>query len=379
MKIAIDISQTAHEGTGVARYMQTMVKSLLQYDSINSYTFFFASFRKKINEDLKKLILKKAQLKIYRIPPTTLDILWNKMHIVPIEYFVGKQDLIITSDWTEPPSKAKKITILHDLIVFLHSEISHDKTKVDISSLQISPNIVETQKRKLNWMSKESQMIICDSISTKNDAKKILNIPERCLRVIYPAVTVSNISDSRSNEINKKYNLSKKYILSVGKVEPRKNIKRLIEAFKKTSLSDIDLVIIGNLGWEENEIMQSTENVKFLGYVSDEELYSIYKKALCFIYPSIYEGFGLPLVEAMNYGCPVGSSNTSSMKEVTEGFGLLFNPFNQDEIEITIKKLVQDNELRDKLSILSLKRAKDFTEEKFASEWMKIFNTIEKS
>lgn len=180
MKIGIDISQITYEGTGVANYTKNLVENLLKIDKKNEYILFFSSMRKKFLisnfEFLNKSQFSNFQIKEYRFPPTLLDILWNKLHIFPIEWFIGNVDVFITSDWTEPPTKkAKKTTILYDLIVYKYPEETDQK-------------IVKTQKRKLEWAKKESTVIFCISESTKKDAMEILGIEEKRLKVIYPGV-----------------------------------------------------------------------------------------------------------------------------------------------------------------------------------------------
>ena len=120
-------------------------------------------------------IPKNLSIKKFRFPPIILDFLWNRLHVLPIEWLIGDVDIFITSDWTEPPSKAKKATILYDLIVYKYP-------------LETDSKIVETQKNKLRWVKRESDIIFCISESTKKDAMEILNIPENRLRVIYPGI-----------------------------------------------------------------------------------------------------------------------------------------------------------------------------------------------
>jgi len=166
MKIGIDISQIAYEKTGVANYTKNLVENLIKIDQKNQYILFFSSLRKK-----PPLY---PGIRVFKIPPTLLDILWNRLHIMPIEWFIGDIDVFITSDWTEPPTlKAKKVTILYDLIVYKHPE-------------ETDKRIIDVQKRKLEWVKKESAKVICISEATKNDVMAILGIKENKLSVAYP-------------------------------------------------------------------------------------------------------------------------------------------------------------------------------------------------
>lgn len=174
MKIGIDISQIAYEGTGVANYTQNLVENLLKIDKQNDYVLFFSSLRRKCPATaLASADKQNVKLKRFLFPPTFLNFLWNRLHICPIEWFIGDVDVFITSDWTEPPTaRAKKITILHDLVIYKYPK-------------ETDKRIVQTQQRKLKWVKKESDMVICVSEATENDAKQILGIEEKRLRVIY--------------------------------------------------------------------------------------------------------------------------------------------------------------------------------------------------
>lgn len=176
MKIGIDISQIAYEGTGVSAFIGRLVEDLLRIDDKNEYILFFSSLRKTIQKSKFKVqnYNSKVKIKSFRIPPTILDFLWNKLHILPIEWLIGNVDVFITSDWTEPPTvKAKKATILYDLIVYRYPNETDRK-------------IVEVQKRKLKWVKKESNLVFCISEATKEDAIEILGIEEKRLKVVYP-------------------------------------------------------------------------------------------------------------------------------------------------------------------------------------------------
>lgn len=178
MRIGIDISQLAYPGTGVANYLKHLVEGLVEQDKENDYVLFFSSLRRNFQLSTFNFQSKSVKVKTLKLPPTVLDLIWNKLHIMPIESFIGPVDIFITSDWTEPPvNKAKKATILYDLIVYLHPEETDKK-------------IIETQKRKHHWMKKETDLIFCISEATKKDAMKILSIPESKLQVSYPGVTI---------------------------------------------------------------------------------------------------------------------------------------------------------------------------------------------
>lgn len=346
MKIGIDISQVAYEGTGVARYVRSMIDSILEFDLENEYTFFFSSLRRSLPGNLEVRIKEKHSLVTAKLPPTALDILWNQAHVYPIEKFIGKQDVFISSDWTQPPCSAKRVTVVHDLVFMKYPETVHKK-------------ILAVQKRRLGYVKKEADMILADSQATKDDLVKLLDIHERKIRVLYPAVTIPSPLPKSDFVIP-----SKKYVLSVGKLEPRKNIPRLIEAFEAANLLDADLLIVGPTGWGDQK-MHHSNRIKFLGFVPDEDLYELYRNALCFVYPSLYEGFGYPVVEAMALGCPVATSNTSSLHEISQNVAIHFDPTSEEDIQKALSKLVKDESVRKQLIKVGKERALEFNRQHY--------------
>jgi len=174
MRIGIDISQVVYEGTGVANYTKKLVSTLLKIDKKNDYVLFFASLRRSLERSfIKKLKSSRVKIKQFKIPPTLLDFLWNRLHIFPIEWFIGRVDVFFSSDWIQPPAqKAKLVTTIHDLTPWLYPQTLH-------------PKIVATHKRRMKWVKKECKLIICDSEAIKKDVVRILGIPEKKLRVVY--------------------------------------------------------------------------------------------------------------------------------------------------------------------------------------------------
>ncbi len=179
MRIGIDISQTAYKNTGVANYLNSLVEHLLDQDKENEYVLFYSSLRRPLPvNELTSLrvngLNSKVKIKAFKFPPLALHLLWNKLHIAPIEWFIGDVDVFITSDWTEPPTKkAKKATILYDLIVYKYPNETDKK-------------IISTQKAKIRWVKKESDLVFTISESSKKDIIEILDIEESKIRVIYP-------------------------------------------------------------------------------------------------------------------------------------------------------------------------------------------------
>ena len=339
MRIAIDVSQIIYPG-GVSVYTKNLVENLLKIDRENEYVLFFASLRRKMqNAKLKiKNCNAKCKIKEFRFPPTFLDILWNKFHILPIERLIEEIDVFHTSDWIEPPANCPKITTIHDLTALLFPQ-------------EVHPKIAAVHKRKLAWVKKESDLIIAVSESTKKDIIRFLGIPEEKIKVIYEAVDerFKPQSQERIDKIKNKYDIEGDYLLCFTG-PARKNIERV-----KKACSGRQIFIVGK------------------PYVSIEDLPSLYSGALCLVYPSLYEGFGLPILEAMACGCPVVTANVSSMPEVAGNAGVLVNPESVEDITKGIKKALEN---REDFVKKGFKQAEKFSWEKTAQETLKVYKSL---
>lgn len=347
MKIGIDISQVVYKGTGVGRFVEGLIGAICKHNANHEWIFFFSSLRQNLKKDMQNSIkTREFQLLKLPLPLKLLSTVWNDLHIGPITSLLGKLDWFITSDWVEPPATCKKATVVHDLTVFKHPET-------------VDSHILKTQRKRLHWISKESSLIFTDSDTTKQDVKTYLPQIQAPVIRIYPGVEIPSVDINLVKSIRQKLNLKKDFILTVGKLEPRKNIPRLVEAFRKTNLPETELVIVGGYGWGQH--VQPQKRVKVLGYVDDMTLHALYRICLFFVYPSIWEGFGYPVVEAMKHGAPITTSNTSSLKEIAEGAGLLFNPQDVNDISHCLRLLATNKKLRNEMKRKSLKRAETFS------------------
>lgn len=353
MNIGVDISQIVYEGTGVSRFTRGLIESILKYDAGNKWTFFFSGFRKRIDSELGKAIRDSGHILLeWKLPPRALSLLWNDFHTLEVYPPPLLQlDWFITSDWTEPKLPGvKKATIVHDLVFKRFPET-------------VEQTILGTQTRRLDWVVKESNMIFADSLATENDIRNYYGVKDDRIIVNYPGVEV----DPPTNPQKPK----RPFILTVGKFEPRKNLTRLVNAFSRIGDENVDLVIVGPQGWAEIGDEFKNKNIKLLNYVSDRELYSLYSTCLFFVYPSIWEGFGIPVIEAMKLGVPVTCSNTSSVAEIAGDAALLFNPENEDDILKSLLRLKGSQSMRNTLSARGVEVAAKFTWRSYYDKMMK--------
>ncbi len=238
-------------------------------------------------------------------------------------------------------------------------------------------------KRWTAYSARHAKKILTISESSKNDIINEYHQRAEKIEVVYPGMntklTKSGFLDM--NELKDKFSINKKYILFVGTLQPRKNITRLIEAFSKID-DDVKLVIVGKKGWQFDEIIEAPEKygikekVIFLNNVGDDDLPSLYKNAEFFILPSLYEGFGLPVLEAMSYGTAVITSNISSLPEVGGDAALYVNPNDANDIALKIKKLLEDEGLRRELVAKGKKQVESFSWEKSARETLKVLEEV---
>ncbi len=233
-----------------------------------------------------------------------------------------------------------------------------------------------------------AEKIITISNSSRDDIINEYKVPKSKVEVIPVGIKEVKVSKMDKSDFIKKYNLSNPYVLFVGTLQPRKNITKLIEAFSELKTenlkpkTDLDLVIVGRKGWDFENILSAPkkfnieDKVKFLDNVTNEDLPLFYKNAEIFVLPSLYEGFGLPILEAMQNDCPVVASNISSLPEAGGNAALYFDPNNAEDIAKTIEKVVSDKRLREDMIRKGKEQIKKFSWEKSAHEVIKIFESI---
>ncbi len=276
--------------------------------------------------------------------------------------------------------KPKKLITIHDLIPKIHPEYFGENHAINMNKI-------------LSRIDKET-FVCCVSESTKNDLlNHHPNLDEKKVSVI-PLAADSTIfyQEQNHNKINtvlKKYqiNSEKPYFLSVSTLEPRKNLNRTIEAFIKLveqeNLKDLQLVLVGSKGWKIDDLfenIQSNESFRkqviLTGFVDDQDLAAIYSGALGFIYPSLYEGFGLPPLEAMQCGVPVIASDNSSIPEVVGNAGLLVNAKDTESIANSMQEIYKNAELRADLVNKSLIQAKKFSWNRFKEDYWSLYQEV---
>jgi glycosyltransferase involved in cell wall biosynthesis len=351
MKIGILVKNTTRgKITGIERYTQELVKSM---SSGSTHEFNIIS-----NE----------------LFPDISPVLKTYSWYLSMPHRLNNTDVDIIHNMSQSPTffrfKRKNIITIHDLTPFVIWE-SHPLSRTLIY-------------RTLLWRTlKFADKIIAVSEQTKKDLINIMTVPEEKIKVVYEAVNERFIQMDKvyCRDSLIRYNITAPFILYVGTLEPRKNIPTLIKAFYKIKKSGIDykLVIAGKRGWDYKEIFDIIKNLRlqtdviFTGYVPEEDLPILYNAADLFVYPSLYEGFGLPPLEAMACGTPVITSNVSSLPEVVGGAGVMVDPNCVDGLAKELNEVLKNDDLRKDLRAKGLERAKMFSWNKTAKETLSIY------
>jgi len=373
---------------GIARYCYNLFKNLKRIDGENEYIL----VRRKASNECDcdgELVVPYPKIPMKRTIGNYIQL--------PLELKKEKFDVIHDLSQISPfifNFSSSKVLTIHDLSPILFPE-TYGKIHVFL------------QKYILPKTLKNVDKVIAVSENTKKDIVKYLGFPEESIEVVYNGVDErfkplshdlcsydlkrdafarTAMQNSLSHDLCS-YDFSP-YILFVGTLEPRKNVTTLLKAFyilKKRKEVMHKLVIAGGKGWKNKEVYETmrrlnlSNSVKFLGYVPDEELPKLYSGADLFVYPSLYEGFGLPPLEAMACGCPVITSNVSSLPEVVGDAGIMVNPLDINGLADAVYKVLNDEGLREEMVKKGLKRVRMFGWEECARKTLRVYEEVRKN
>jgi glycosyltransferase involved in cell wall biosynthesis len=373
MIIGIDIRMLASGNkTGVEEYTCQLLKSMLPLNSEIKFKLFYSGYNKQeLNFDW--INLPNVELIDFKFPNRVLDTSLRFLDFPKMENLMGKMDIFFSPHifLTSNQKNCKKIATFHDLSFEKYPEF-YSKSK-NFWHFSMNP------KRQ----AQKADRIIAVSNSTKQDLVEIYGIKPQKIKVIYSGLNPlfkKEVTEEKKKEVSQKYKLSEKYILYLGTLEPRKNISSLIKAFAKSKQNgflrntNTKLVIAGTKGWLYQTIFNTAselnlaEEIIFTGFIEEEDKPALYEMAQLFIYPSFYEGFGFPPLEAMARKTPVITSNISSIPEAVEDAALIINPCNIDEIKQAMESIISDKKLAQKLIERGLGKIDKFNWEKCGKE-----------
>jgi glycosyltransferase involved in cell wall biosynthesis len=369
--VGIDISPALFRPAGIGRYVADLTEALLHSDGENEYVPFY-------NRASEATVAHPfAGLRHLSTPladkPWRLSVLvahlarLSQDRLLPgIDVFHGTDNLLPRLE------RIQTVFTLHDLAFRLHPETFTSLNRWYLSVMM--PRFLRA-----------ADAIVVDSESTKRDAMRLYRVSQEKLRVVLPGVKsiFRPVTDTvRLEKVRSRYALPKRFILHVGTVEPRKNLPTLFEALKYLPLGDVRLVVAGRKGWSWEEIfvrlarLGLESQVVFTGFVADDDLPALYSLAEVLAYPSFYEGFGLPPLEAMACGTPVVASNSSSLPEVVGDAAILVAPGDVGGWKEALERLLTSAGLRGVLRERGLHRVSRFTWEAAAVKTREVYREI---
>jgi glycosyltransferase involved in cell wall biosynthesis len=372
--IAIDYTPAYEQSAGIGRYVRELVSALSAHDQETSYRLFVAGAAR---QSLPPAPGSNFEWKVTRLSPRWLARIWNRLHLpLPVEAFTSRVDLFHATDFVLPPTLRRTRTILqvHDLSFVRVPEAAPPRLKAFLD--RVVPASIN-----------RADFVLADSQATKDDLIELYAVPSQKVAVLYGGVdqNFSPASDKDILTVRHKYHLNDfPFIFSLGTVQPRKNYGRLIEALAQLRHRhlDVHLVIAGGRGWLEDPIYRTIEAVHmgeyvhFIGFADDADLPALYSAAACFAFPSLYEGFGFPVLEAMACGTPVLTSTLSSLPEVAGDAALIVDPYSTEAIASALERLIEDSDLREQLVRRGLEQAQRFTWSASAETLRRIYYSL---
>ncbi|MBN1679051.1 MAG: glycosyltransferase family 4 protein [Anaerolineae bacterium] len=373
--IGIDYTAAYEQGAGIGRLVRELITALAAHDSATPYRLFVAGASRQTLPPPPGV---NFHWHPTRITPLWFARIWHRFRVpLPVEAFVGRVNLFHATDFTLPPTLPGTRTILtvHDL-----SYVRAPETATPVLKAYLDTVVPRSVRRAFH--------ILADSQATKDDLIELYGTPPEKITVLLSGVTARfrPVADEQMRlAVCQRYTIpDNPYIFSIGTVQPRKNYTRLIQALLALGpgFKDIHVVIAGGRGWLDDPIYRTVEEtgladrVHFIGFADDDDLPVLYSGAACLAYPSLYEGFGFPILEAMACGTPVVTSTVSSMPEVAGDATLLIDPYDVDALAGALRRLLSDSGLRDDLAERGFKQAAKFTWEQSAQHLRQIYTTI---
>lgn len=374
MKIGVDIRTINKPKSGVGYYVTNLVREFQNIDTTNEY--FMISNNNSYELEFKKLD-NFVNFKTWVSNENHIvGDLWESFYLPRlllnkgVDVFHGPAFMIPLRS-----TGFRTVVSIHDVVAFTRPETVPRKYALYMKLL-------------LRQVVRKVDKIIAPSISTKNDLVKYLYTPEEKIHVIYDAVSPKYCPTAPGydrEEIKRKFGIRNKYIFFAGNLEPRKNLIRLMEAFSmiRSKLGeDYQLVICGKKGWLYKNILQTYERLRMnndivlTNYVGEKDLLNLYRSADIFAFPTLYEGFGFPPLEAMGCGVPVIASNVSSLPEIVGDAALMVDPLNTREISEAILTLTRSESLRNELKEKGLRQSARFSWEDTARKTLDVYASV---
>jgi glycosyltransferase involved in cell wall biosynthesis len=371
MKIGIDIRPLSlfnENRVGLYQYTYNLVSHLLAIDSYNDYVLLSSLRGFRGDGRISGKFVRKFSGRLS-------DLLVERLSF-PIEWLIGRVEVFHGPSYYIPRCRrCAAVVTIHDLIAFRRPDL-------------LTHKMVLTGQKTIEASARRYDMVITVSNYAKEDIVDFFKIPEHRVKVIYNGVCPAfhPIKDKAGIEkITAKYGITAPYLLFVGKVEPKKNLKTLVQAsvrLRNTTEHKYPLLIVGEKAWDFQSVwsvvrqLHAEDTTIFAGVVPDEDLPYLYNGAELFLFPSLFEGFGLPVIEAMACGTPVVTSNQTSIPEIAADAALLVDPLNVEALASAMADALSNPSLRAQLIVKGLERAREFSWEKTARETLALYQEL---
>jgi glycosyltransferase involved in cell wall biosynthesis len=371
MRIGIDATALPPQPVGAGNYIIQLVRALA---GLNCEDDFVVIAQKMGARQIG--VAERPGFKVSIVPDRNpaARLVWEQL-VLPLMVRQLEISVFHSLHYTRPLwLPCKSVVTLHDMTFYLFPEL-HTRSKRFFFPLAIRAS------------ARLADALIADSESTRLDAIRLVNIlPDKihtALLGVDPSFRPIR-DEGRLKDIQEKFNLPKRFILYVGLVEPRKNLPGLIQAYRELvdQGTNHHLVVVGRIGWMSEGIFEMveklglSERIRFTGYIPQEDLPWVYNLSDLFVYPTRYEGFGLPALEAMACGVPVITTNVSSMPEIIGDTGVLVEPHNATALADAITRTISNSQLMAELAVKGLERAKQFTWERTACETLRVYRKV---
>jgi len=380
MTICLDVSPAVHRRAGIGRYTQELLAALLALDDENEYSLFYnRPAQARLTPPMERL--PRLTMNLGDKPWRMSVLLAHQAHISQDRFFPGVQVFHATDHLLPRLTHIKSVFTLYDLTFHFYAR-THKRLNRWFLSL-MTPRFVRA-----------ADALTAISESTRRDAARVYGFDENKIHVIYPGVSAHfrPASSDQITVIRRKYNLPEHFILSVATLEPRKNLAALLDAYamlqqsaisnQKSEIGNLSLVLVGKKGWLYQGLLQKLselgleQRVLLTDYVPDDNLPGLYSAADLLVYPSLYEGFGLPVLEAMACGTPVITSNTSSLPEIAGDTQVTLDPRDVKAIAEAMAWVLTDEPKRRDMRQRGLERARQFTWETTARKTLELYRRV---
>lgn len=355
MRVGLNLQPSMGNRTGIGMFTHEVAKRLKNDENLEFQGEVFDFRNRNKSENLRNEY--DFPIQIYnKIPFGIYRRIWN---VVPLNYemFFQETDIHHFFNYIVPPKvSGKVITTIYDLTYLRYPETMTGRS-------------YDYLKQGMDYSIARSDVIITDSDFIKEELIQLLHVPEKKIQTVHLAPSIQEVEEP-IDVLRSKYSMSEQpFFLYLGSIEPRKNLVRVIQAYnqvRKESHIEYQLVLAGGKGWNNQDIYREAEcspfckDIIFTDYITDAEKTTLYKHATLFLFPSLYEGFGIPILEAMYYQIPVITSNVSSMPEVAGEAAELVNPLEVESITSGMKRILNNPVYRDKLVEKGTERVLDF-------------------